>query len=111
MSSVSFARRATRRPRSREPAGSRPRETECANLLTDGQQVYFADFGLASSREFELSVAEADFLADHLVYDRCYALGHLLCRHLPAGVRGGSEHGAFLRDWVQGHRPDGVPYW
>lgn len=84
-------------------------DTHFANLLTDGQQVYFADFGLASSREFELSVAEADFLADHLVYDRCYALGHLLCRHLPAGVRGGSEHGAFLRDWVQGHRPDGVP--
>lgn len=80
-----------------------------ANLLTDGQQVYFADFGLALSREFELSTEEADFLADHLVYDRCYAPGHLLRHHLPDGVRGGSEHGAFLRDWVKGRRPDGVP--
>ncbi|WP_437033114.1 protein kinase family protein [Streptomyces sp. enrichment culture] len=79
------------------------------NLLTDGKQVYFADFGLASSREFELSAEEADFLADHLVYDRCYAPSHLLRHHLPDGVRGGSEHGAFLRAWVKGSRPDGVP--
>jgi hypothetical protein len=24
-------------------------------------------------------------------------------------VHGGQEHGAFLRDWVAGHRPDRVP--
>ncbi|BBA95490.1 hypothetical protein RVR_372 [Actinacidiphila reveromycinica] len=80
-----------------------------ANLLTDGRRVYFADFGLASSRAFELSTQEAGFLADHLVYDRCRALGHLLRHHLPDSVRGGSEHGAFLRAWVEGRRPDGVP--
>jgi hypothetical protein len=80
-----------------------------ANLLTDGQQVYFADFGLALSRDFELSAQEAAFLTDHLVYDRCYAPGHLLRHHLPDGVGGGTEHGTFLREWVEGHRPDGVP--
>ncbi|MFF9100264.1 protein kinase family protein [Streptomyces rubrogriseus] len=76
-----------------------------ANLLTDGQRVYFADFGLALSRDFELSSEERDFLDDHLVYDRSYAPNHLLRHHLPHHVRGGTEHGAFLRDWVDGCQP------
>ncbi|MEV5103757.1 protein kinase family protein [Streptomyces massasporeus] len=80
-----------------------------ANLLTDGQRVYFADFGLTLSREFELSMEERDFLADHLVYDRSYAPSHLLRHHLPDDVRGGTEHGAFLRAWVDGHQPAVVP--
>ncbi|MFI5875050.1 protein kinase family protein [Streptomyces sp. NPDC051445] len=80
-----------------------------ANVLTDGRQVYFADFGLASSRDFELSAKERAFLVDHLVYDRSYAPNHLLHHHLPEGVRGGTEHGAFLRQWVDGHRPADVP--
>ncbi|MFJ8112353.1 protein kinase family protein [Streptomyces sp. NPDC096132] len=84
-------------------------DTHFANLLTDGQQVYFADFGLALSRDFELSAQEAAFLADHLVYDRCYAPWHLLRHHLPEAVRGDTEHGTFLRDWIAGRRPDGVP--
>lgn len=79
------------------------------NLLTDGRAVYFADFGLALSSGFELSREEAGFLADHLSYDRCYTVGHLLRHHLPDGVRGGAEHGAFLRDWIAGARPEGVP--
>ncbi|MFC4033214.1 protein kinase family protein [Streptomyces polygonati] len=79
------------------------------NLLTDGRLVYFADFGLALSRDFELSPKEGAFLSDHLVYDRCYAPGHLLRHHLPDGLRGGAEHGTFLREWVAGHRPSGVP--
>ncbi|MEU3656212.1 protein kinase family protein [Streptomyces sp. NPDC032161] len=80
-----------------------------SNLLTDGRQVYFADFGLALSRDFELSAEEDTFLADHLVYDRCYAPGHLLRHHLPDSVRGGADHGTFLREWVAGHQPSGVP--
>ncbi|MFF4013998.1 protein kinase family protein [Streptomyces sp. NPDC001843] len=80
-----------------------------ANLLTDGQRVYFADFGLALSRDFELSAAEREFLADHLVYDRSYAPNHLLRHHLPDAVRGGTEHGAFLREWVEGRQPADVP--
>ncbi|AJP05365.1 hypothetical protein TU94_32080 [Streptomyces cyaneogriseus subsp. noncyanogenus] len=80
-----------------------------ANLLTDGRQVYFADFGLASSRDFQLSADEAAFLSDHLVYDRSYAPSHLLRHHLPDDVRGGADHGTFLREWVDGRRPDGVP--
>ncbi|MFD4522787.1 protein kinase family protein [Streptomyces sp. NPDC058470] len=80
-----------------------------ANLLTDGRQVYFADFGLASCRDFELSAEEGAFLADHLVYDRSYAPTHLLRHHLPDGVLGTTELQTFLRQWIEGHRPDGVP--
>ncbi|MFI0898658.1 protein kinase family protein [Streptomyces sp. NPDC020983] len=80
-----------------------------ANLLTDGRQVYFADFGLALSRDFELSAREAAFLAGHLDYDRSYVPAHLLRHHLPAGLGGGTDHGAFLREWLAGRRPGGVP--
>ncbi|MFD9394018.1 protein kinase family protein [Streptomyces sp. NPDC060000] len=80
-------------------------DTHFANVLTDGRQVYFTDFGLALSRDFELSAKEAAFLTDHLVYDRSYAPNHLLRHHLPDDVRGGTEHGTFLREWVNGRRP------
>ncbi len=40
------------------------------NVLTDGREVYFADYGLALSTDFELSAPEADFLARHRGFDR-----------------------------------------
>ncbi|MBC2904322.1 protein kinase family protein [Streptomyces sp. PSKA01] len=80
-----------------------------ANLLTDGHQVYFADFGLALSGDFALSPPERAFLADHLVYDCSYAPSHLLRHHIPDTVRAGAEHSAFLRAWADGHRPASVP--
>ncbi|MGW9347613.1 protein kinase family protein [Nocardiopsis flavescens] len=78
------------------------------NLLTDGRQVFFADFGLALSGDFELSPAEGRFLADHLSYDRHYTASHLL-HHLTAPLRGGTGTDAFLREWIAGRRPGGVP--
>jgi hypothetical protein len=80
-----------------------------ANLLTDGRHVYFADFGLALSRDFELAAEEVTFLTDHLVYDRSYAPSHLLRHHLPDGIREGAEHRTFLREWTEGRRPGGIP--
>ncbi|MFE7430213.1 protein kinase family protein [Streptomyces sp. NPDC057545] len=80
-----------------------------ANVLTDGRLLYFADFGLALSSGFELSAAEAEFLSGHLAYDRCHTASHLLRHHLPDGLRGGMEHEVFLREWIAGHRSDGVP--
>lgn len=80
-----------------------------ANVLTDGRQVYFADLGLALSRDFELSPREAAFLADHLVYDRCYAPSHLLRHHVLDELRAGVPHEDFLRAWTAGRRPAGVP--
>ena len=85
-----------------------------ANLLTDGRRVYFADFGLALSRDFELSAEERDFLADHLVYDRSYAPNHLirhhlLRHHLPDGVRAGARKRTRQRLVSVGRQLDDVP--
>jgi hypothetical protein len=79
------------------------------NILTDGRLLYFTDFGLALSSGFELSGAEAEFLSDHLAYDRCYTASHLLRYHLPDGTRGETAHDAFLRDWIAGRQPGRVP--
>jgi hypothetical protein len=78
------------------------------NILTDGRALYFADFGLALSSAFDLSAEEAGFLSHHLSYDRVYTASHLLRYHLLEGLRGDTEHEAFLREWVTGRRPDGV---
>ncbi|GAB2871286.1 protein kinase family protein [Streptomyces mayteni] len=80
-----------------------------ANLLTDGRQLYFADFGLALSSRFDLSADESDFLSNHLAYDRCYTASHLLQYHVLDGVRGDTEREVFLHDWIAGRRPGDIP--
>ncbi|WP_240529807.1 protein kinase family protein [Streptomyces mangrovisoli] len=80
-----------------------------ANVLTDGRRIYFADLGLALSRDFELSRQERDFLTAHLLYDRSYAPSHLLRHHLPAGLGSATDPGALLRAWADGRRPAAVP--
>ncbi|MEU8627041.1 protein kinase family protein [Streptomyces sp. NPDC048669] len=75
------------------------------NILTDGSSVRFADFGLALSSAFELSPEESAFLAGHLAYDRHYVAGHLVRHHLFDDVC----DAAFLRGWIAGDRPGGVP--
>ncbi|HEX4182949.1 MAG TPA: hypothetical protein VHY34_06810 [Caulobacteraceae bacterium] len=42
------------------------------NVLTDGEQIYAADFGLAICADFDLSPAERAFFETHCLYDRCY---------------------------------------
>ena len=42
------------------------------NVLTDGERVYVADFGLALCADFDLSPAERAFFETHRLYDRCY---------------------------------------
>jgi hypothetical protein len=48
------------------------------NVLTDGQRLYVADLGLATSSRFELSEAELAFFDDHISHDGCYAVTQLL---------------------------------
>ncbi|MGW0533899.1 protein kinase family protein [Streptomyces sp. NPDC003032] len=79
-----------------------------ANILTDGDLLCFADFGLALSTDFELSADETAFLADHLAYDRCYIGSHLLHRHLLEGRCGERKHRAVLSEWAEGRRADDV---
>lgn len=48
------------------------------NLLTDGRQLFFADFGLATSPSFEFSEAEARFLHENRTHDSGYAAMRLV---------------------------------
>lgn len=57
-----------------------------ANLLTDGAQIYVADYGLALCADFDLAPAERDFFEAHRLYDRGYvdwAFGEWLRRAEP----------------------------
>lgn len=48
------------------------------NILTDGHRLYFADFGLATGTQFELSEAEMDFFKKHHNYDQCYTMAYFV---------------------------------
>ncbi|MER0240905.1 protein kinase family protein [Streptomyces sp. HSW2009] len=69
------------------------------NVLTDGELLYFADFGLALSSSFELAADETAFLTDHLGYDHYDTLSHLLRYHVLAEPPLGWDYPAFLRAW------------
>jgi hypothetical protein len=47
------------------------------NVLTDGEQLYVTDFGLALCSGFDLSAAERGFFERHQLYDRCYLANYL----------------------------------
>ena len=51
-----------------------------ANIVTDGGRLCLTDFGLTLSSRFDLSDAEAEFLAEHATHDRSYVLTHLVNR-------------------------------
>ena len=76
------------------------------NILTDGERLCFADFGLALSASFDLTPAESEFLANHLTYDRHYTANHLLRFHVLADE---ADPDQFLLAWVAGDRPPVAP--
>jgi hypothetical protein len=80
------------------------------NILTDGERLYFADYGLAISSRFALSDDEAGFFAGHQTYDRSYAATHLVIWLISAlyGYKG-DDLAAFLQACAQGERPTGIP--
>jgi hypothetical protein len=49
-------------------------DAHLGNILTDGQRLFFADLGLATSGRFALSEAESRYLAHHASLDRAYVL-------------------------------------
>jgi len=53
------------------------------NIMTDGEQVYLADFGLVLEKRFQLSKREQDFFKGHKYYDA----GEFLC-----GLEGRLNH-------------------
>lgn len=81
-----------------------------ANILTDGEQLYLADYGLALSARFPLTPREREFFDRHRVYDRCYTAAHLV-NWLATALHGygREEREAFVRDCADGRRPEGIP--
>ncbi|MFE6338000.1 protein kinase family protein [Streptomyces sp. NPDC057798] len=80
------------------------------NILTDGRQLFFTDFGLAISSRFDLTRHEADFVDQHRTYDRCYAVTHLV-NWLAVALYGYApeERTAFVNACAQGEPPEEVP--
>lgn len=62
-------------------------DAHLANLLTDGENVFVSDFGLALDQRFKLAPDEQDFWQTHASYDRAQLvsnLSHLLHSHCNA---------------------------
>lgn len=84
------------------------------NMLTDGERIYLADFGLATSPRFDLSASERDFVERNATHDAGYAAMELV-NWLVAAVCGVPASGGpiarneYVRGCAAGHIPDGVP--
>ncbi|MBE8518490.1 hypothetical protein ILP97_13405 [Amycolatopsis sp. H6(2020)] len=82
-----------------------------ANIVTDGERLYLTDFGLTVAAGFDLSDAEAEFLAEHDGHDRAFVLTHLVNRHV-RGLRAWPDARArndFVRACAAGEVPDQAP--
>ncbi len=80
------------------------------NLLTDGERLYFADYGLAISSRFELSKDETAFFEQHRDYDRRFAAmyrAQWLVTELYGS--GPEDREARLRAYAHGEVPTGIP--
>ncbi|MFE7788570.1 protein kinase family protein [Streptomyces sp. NPDC057460] len=80
------------------------------NILTDGQRLFFADYGLAISSRFELSQEEVGFFDRHQTYDRCYSVTYLVNWLVTALYGyGRDDREAQVRAYAQGEHPRGIP--
>lgn len=71
------------------------------NILTDGELLYFSDFGLALTSKFELTEAEIKFLKHHHNYDQCCSILNLL--HCIISTLFGKDQWEFrLREYISG---------
>lgn len=80
------------------------------NILTDGRQLFFADYGLSLSSRFRLSPEEADFFTRHANYDRSYTRSYLVNWLVTALYGyGREEREELVRACAEGKRPAGIP--
>ena len=78
------------------------------NILTDGEQLYFSDFGLATSSQFALSKEELQFFQKHQNYDRCYVIT-TLTSWIISRVFGKDRFDEVLNDYANGKTPLVLP--
>jgi hypothetical protein len=81
------------------------------NILTDGRQLYFADFGLATSPRFDLSEAESAFLGIHMSHDVCYTVTQLVnwLVLVSSDARDPQKRNDYIRRYAEGADPTNVP--
>jgi serine/threonine protein kinase len=77
------------------------------NILTDGNHLYFTDFGLATCLGFELSQTELEFFETHRLYDRCYTRVHLV-NWLGTRLFGKENREAVLRKFSIGNEVENL---
>ena len=78
------------------------------NILTDGEHLYFSDFGLATSSQFALSKEEMQFFQNHQNFDRCYACGKLT-QWIISRTFGKDRLDEVLQDYAKGKTPPLLP--
>lgn len=80
------------------------------NILTDGQRLYFGDYGLALSSGFDLSPDEAAFFGRHQSYDRGYTAAYLVNWLVTAvfGLRH-EDRATMVRALAEGKSLEGIP--
>ncbi|WP_101462833.1 protein kinase family protein [Nocardia fluminea] len=82
------------------------------NILTDGRRLYFADYGLALSSEFDLSPQEAGFFDQNQSYDRGFTVTYLVNWLLTAlyGLRRDDREirAEMVRAIAEGRTPEGI---
>lgn len=78
------------------------------NILTDGEQLYFSDFGLATSSQFALSKEELQFFQNHQNYDRCYVVT-TLTSWIISRVFGKDRFDEVLNDYANRNTPLVLP--
>lgn len=86
------------------------------NMRTDGRQVYFVDFGLATSRRFDLSPSERIFVDRNSWHDVHYAsmrLAHwaatAMCGITVSASGDRTARTEFIRRCADQRIPDGLP--
>ncbi|MDB2614293.1 hypothetical protein N9Y92_03960 [Chlamydiales bacterium] len=78
------------------------------NILTDGERLYFSDFGLATSSQFTLSEEERQFIQTHQNYDRCY-VATKLTSWIISNLFGKDRLEEVLQDYVNRKTPLSLP--
>jgi len=79
------------------------------NILTDGERLYFSDFGLALSPQFELSTPELAFYKEHIDYDQHYIADHY-AKWLLSELFGEERWKAVLHEYAKGHIQKTLPH-
>ncbi|MEV4234518.1 protein kinase family protein [Nocardia sp. NPDC049737] len=83
------------------------------NILTDGQRLFFGDYGLALSSGFDLSPEEAAFFDRNQSYDRGYTATYLVNWLVTAlyGLRREDREAraTMVRAFAEGKPPEGIP--